>query len=185
MEHLRGTDGPASSASCLRSLSSRLVQGLLTLAIAGLQPGGGFSMRRLTLVMGIALSMVAFTGAPALGQTIIDNFSLPVQPAGGTDYLTVTGPIGSSGTFVQSGVDALGGTRIYYGQKTNSDTASFQLGITGTQEYRQVANPVVSGRSKLLYGYSAVNTASLDADNYTAGHTLNNLNLNMSAGTGL
>jgi len=142
-------------------------------------------MRKLTLAMGLTLGLVACMGSPATAQTIIDNFSQPVQPPGGTDYLTITGPLGSAGTFVQTGVDAIGGTRVYYGQKTNADAASLQLGITSTQEYRQIANPVVSGRSKLLYGYSAVNTASLNADNYTAGHTLSNLNLNASGGSGI
>lgn len=141
-------------------------------------------MRKIAITLGLVLGTMVWTG-PAHGQLIVDNFSLPVQGPGGTDYLTVSGGPGTSGSFVQTSVDALGGIRVYYGIKTNSDAATFQLGISSNQEYRQVANPVASGNSKLLYGYSAVSNASLDANNYTAGHTFNSLNLNVTGTTGL
>lgn len=140
---------------------------------------------RSCITMGLALSVIVFTGGQALGQTIIDNFSLPAQGGSGTDYLTITGGIGSSGNFVQTGIDAIGGTRVYYGIKTNNDTAALQLGITSTHEYRQVANPVTAGNSKLLYGYSAVNTASLDANDYVTGQTFSSLNLGVTGTTGV
>ncbi len=142
-------------------------------------------MRRY-LTTGLALSIIVFLGSQARAQTIIDNFSLPAQGGSGTDYLTITGGLGSSNNLVQSGTDAIGGTRVYYGIKTNSDPAAFQLGITATQEYRQVANPVTAGNSKLLYGYSAVNTAALDANDYINGaHTFNSLNLDATGTTGV
>lgn len=142
-------------------------------------------MRRFLIPMGLALSMLVPVVAPAHGQTIIDNFSLPIQSGGGTDYLTISGGLGSSGSFVQTSVDAVGGTRVYYGIKTNSDPATLQLGITNTQEYRQVANPVTAGNSKLLYGYSAVSNASLDANDYVTSQTFNSLNLNVTGTTGV
>jgi len=127
-------------------------------------------MRKFSLAMGLALSMVALTSGTALAQTTIDNFQLPgPQPVGGTDYLSISGGLGATGNFVQPGVDAIGGTRVYFGQITNTDNASLQLGITNTQEFRHVENPVVSGRSKLLYGYSSVDNTAIAANNYTAG----------------
>lgn len=141
-------------------------------------------MRRFLLLMSLALGLVASTATPAHAQVIIDNFTLPTQGPGGTDYLTIAGSAGSSNNFVQPSVDALGGTRVYYAQKTNNDASTIQVGIGNSQAFRFVANPVATGRAKLLYGYSAVNNASLDANNYTGGHTLANLNLDVS-GNGL
>jgi len=122
-----------------------------------------------------------------VAQTVIDNFSQPPQPPGGTFYLVVTGANGTSATTTQSGVDAIGGTRIYYGQKlAGATTDSILLGISGgPQAYEQFSTPGGAGRSKLLYGYSAVNTANLDANNYTTGHTFASLNLNASTGGGV
>jgi hypothetical protein len=138
-------------------------------------------MRKSLLIFGVALAFLAVSAPTSLAQ-VVDNFQAPDQGGGGgTDYLTVNT---SSSTFVQGGVDAIGGTRVYYGQRI-SGTDSIQLGISGTQMFRMVQNPVSQGRAKLLYGYSAVNTASLDANNYTSGHTLANLNANVSASDGL
>jgi len=129
----------------------------------------------------LALTLAICTAVPAFAQTtVIDNFNSPGQPAGGTDYLTVST---GSDNFVQGGVDAIGGTRIYYGQKFSGNNP-IQLGLSATQSFRFVENPVSQGRAKLLYGYSAVNTASLDANNYTTGHTLASLNANVSTASG-
>jgi hypothetical protein len=133
-----------------------------------------------------ALCLISFTATPALAQVVIDNFSLPPQGPTGTDYLVVSGASGTAARFVQPAVDAIGGTRIFYGQKTNAGTSSVFLGISGgTQMFRQNVGPDTSGRSKVLYGYSEVSVSSLNGDNYTTGHTLNNLNLNVGAGSGI
>jgi len=137
-------------------------------------------MRRFLVTLGLALGFLASNATPAFAQINIDNFSQPVQGPGGTDYLTIAGGVGASNAFVQSGTDAVGGTRVYYGQKTNADPAVLQLGIGGNQAFRFIQNPVTAGRVKLLYGYSAVNISSLDSNNYTSGHTLANLNIDAS-----
>jgi len=135
-------------------------------------------MRKFILTLGLAI----LTAAPAVAQTtVIDIFNLPTQGVGGTDYLTVNS---GSDFFVQSGVDAIGGTRVYYGQKFNGNNP-VQLGLNNTQSFRFVENPVSQGRAKLLYGYSAVNVTSLDSNDYLTGHTLSRLNANVSTANGV
>jgi len=143
-------------------------------------------MRKL---LGLFTAVAAMVLTPCVGvaQITVDNFSLPVQPVGGTDYVIASGTGVVSNTFTQSSVDAIGGTRIYYAQKTNISATSGSVldGLSGTQTFRQNTAPNAAGRSKLLYGYSAVNTASLDANNYVSGHTFASLNLNASTGGGV
>jgi len=139
-------------------------------------------MRKVLLLL-ITLGGSVLAPAVASAQITIDNFSLPVQPPSGTDYLIVSGTGIVSGATVQPTVDAIGGTRVYYAQKTNTTatTGTVLTGLTGTQAYRQGTAPNTAGRSKLLYGYSAVSTAALDVNNYTGGHTLANMNQNFSS----
>jgi hypothetical protein len=138
-------------------------------------------MRKLLLFMAV-FGVAVCTPNSAVAQITIDNFSQPVQPGSGTNYVIVTNTGIASSSFVQGSVDAIGATRVYYAQKTavSPVAESVLVGMSGSQAYRQNTTPGTTGRSKLLYGYSAVNTASLDADNYTGGHTLANLNQNFS-----